>query len=117
MLGSSRPTVRDPDVIMAAVKDTPIDRLLEFVEPGDVDDAIKEIAQAMNYDNDAYKVVRSLEEGGWSGCYDLVELMEDILVSTYGKVRSFVKEWAKIQTEPCKCALGDKVDFRGELYV
>lgn len=113
---SNRPTVRDPAVIMAAIKDISINRLLEFVEPEDVDESIKEIAQAMNYDDDAYKVVRRLEEGGWVGCYGLVELMEEILESTHGKVKTFVKEWAKTQTEPCNYVLGDEVSFRGELF-
>lgn len=112
---SERPGVNDPNVVakhMEAIREKVRAYLIEEGEPEpDMEQAMEDVARAMQFEFDGYRIAQDLEHCGWNADSHLVEVMEDLAGERRVAQRAVIREWVAAEGITPKCAVGDRVSF------
>lgn len=78
----------------------------------ELDNIRKELRDAIQFDDDAYKICRNLERGCWEVDDELHDLVGMVAFKRHDVHRKFVKEWVRSQGISAKHKAGDVVTFK-----
>lgn len=112
---SARPGMNDPNVVakhMEAIREDVRKYLIQEGESEpDMEQAMEDVARAMQFEFDGYRIAQDLEHLGWSADAKLVELMDTLANERSDAHRTIVRQWVIDQGIAPKLAVGDQVSF------
>jgi hypothetical protein len=76
------------------------------------EEALDQIAEAVEYEMDAFRATKTLDDDGWSGDKALVDMMERIISIKEEALLEAIEKWVADNNIKADIAIGERVKFR-----
>lgn len=84
----------------------------DTMSDGYVAEVRDDIRDAIEHEDDGYKIVRALERDGWSVDRELVDILDDAIFERIEAHKSAVKAWVTTNNVSPKFSVGQRVTFK-----
>lgn len=111
-----RPTENDDDVVrrhMALIRPRVAAYLSQHSARVDLDQAMADIEEAMDCEDDGYRIASSLEDAGWNVNADLVAEMDSLVAERDDALAEAEAEWARVHGSALSLVVGAQVVIVG----
>ena len=108
----SRPTSNS--LIRKAIELTTIDYCLWLGRKTNIlsEEEIEDIASAIEYERDSFRMCKSLDDAGWNTDREMIDILEETLFKLDVVYEQAIKDWVKTNGIKPIYSIGDKVIFK-----
>jgi hypothetical protein len=80
----------------------------------DLENAIDDVMDALEYEQDPYIVTKQLDEAGWDADSNLYAAMDDLISKKYEAYKMAIEKWVQDNQIKPDCVVGDTVKFKSK---